>query len=175
MSHVLPLIAVVTVLAAAPATSAADDGDLFMFGGQLVRPTPLAGSFAVELGGGGALYAGDRFYWGGGGGTIFQLGDADEGREVELFHGELMIGYDVVRAPGYRVSAMALAGIGMTKQHSGVFALGEARVAARRPITHWFMLGAHLGYRRALASDMPMLSDGDLSGPILGLELYFTR
>ena len=146
-----------------------------MFGGQLVRPTTLAGAASVELGGGGALYATPRFYWGGGGGTVFQLGTPTAGRDLELRHGELMVGYDVVQRPRLRVSAMALAGLAMTKQHSGVFAMSEARVAVRRPVTKWFMLGAHAGYRRAIAADLPMMDDADVSGAIAGLELYFTK
>ncbi len=146
-----------------------------MFGGQLVRPTTLAGNVAVELGGGGALYATQNLYWGGGGGTVFQLGEADANMDVELFHGELMLGYDLLQSRAVLVSAVALAGIAMTKQHDGVFGMAEARLAVRKPITKWFMLGGHLGYRRAFASDIDGIDDGDLSGPILGLELYFTR
>ena len=147
-----------------------------LFGGQLVRSTTLEGVPSLELGGGGALYfEGTRLYWGGGGGSIFQLGDVDEGEGLELFHGELLLGYDLVQATGTYLSVMALAGVGMTKQESGAFALGEARLALREQLTAWFMLGLHLGYRRALGSDYAGVEDAGLSGPVLGLELYFTH
>ena len=106
---------------------------------------------------------------------MFQLGDPDDGMDVELFHGELMLGYDLAQSPSLLVSAVALGGIAMTKQHSGVFGMAEGRLPVRRPVTSWFMLGGHVAYRRAFASDIAEVSDGDLSGPIVGLELYFTH
>jgi hypothetical protein len=145
-----------------------------MFGGQLVRPTLLDGAAAVEVGGGGALYATERLYWGGGGGTVYQLGDAGDAGELELFHGELLLGYDLVQRRGSFLSAMALAGFAATRPYHGLFFGAEARLAARRRVTEWFMLGAHVGYRRALGSDVPAVGDADLSAPVLGLELYFT-
>ncbi len=147
-----------------------------LFGGQLVRSTTLDGVASLELGGGGALYFRDtRAYWGGGGGSIFQLGDVGDREEIELFHGELLLGYDLVQSTGTFVSVMGLAGAGMTKQDDGVFWLVEGRLAVREQLTRWFMIGVHLGYRRALASDFPAVTDASLSGPVLGLELYFTH
>jgi hypothetical protein len=147
-----------------------------LFGGQLVRSTTLDGVPSLELGGGGALYFdGTRLYWGGGGGSIFQLGEVGDAGALELFHGELLLGYDLVQSTGTYLSVMALAGIGMTKQESGVFGLAEARLALREQLTRWFMIGVHLGYRRAIASDYVAVEDGGLSGPVLGLELYFTH
>lgn len=169
-----PVVLMFAALFLAPASARAEP-PATMFGGQLVRPTTLAGAVAIEVGGGGALYATNRLYWGGGGGTVFQVAGVEPDRELEMFHGELMLGFDLVQRPRLLVSALALAGAGMTRQHSGVFAMTEARAAVRTPLASWFMLGAHLGYRRAIASDMPAVSDGDLSGPVLGLELYFVR
>jgi hypothetical protein len=145
---------------------------LTMFGGQLVRSTTLDGALAVELGGGGALYVkGTPLYWGGGGGSVFQIGEAGD---LELFHGELLLGYDLWQRSSTIVSAMGLVGVGMTKGESGVFGLGEGRLAVRQQLSHWFMVGLHLAYRRAVASDHPEATDAALSGPVLGLELYFT-
>lgn len=174
MKPLLAPVVLIVVLLAASRTHA--DPVPSLFGGQLVRSTTLDGVPSLELGGGGALYFdGTRLYWGGGGGSIFQLGEVGEAEQLELFHGELLLGYDLVQSTGTYVSVMALAGVGMTKQESGVFGLAEARLAVREQLTHWFMLGLHLGYRRAVASDYMGVEDGGLSGPVLGLELYFTH
>ena len=160
--------------AAAPAAAESEPAPMIMFGGQLVRSTTLDGVPSIDVGGGGALYvSGTRAYWGGGGGSVIQLGDTSDATELEMFHGSLWLGYDLVQASGTFVSATALAGGGMTKEHDGVFGLVEGRLAARRQLARWFMLGTHVAYRRAFASDVPMVGNGGLSGPVLGLELYF--
>jgi hypothetical protein len=179
LSNALPIavaaVSFVALLLACGAARAEVDGRATAFGGQLVRSTTLSGAFAIEVGGGGALYATERLYWGGGGGTVFPIGSDDGDADVELVHAQLALGYDLVQSPAVLVSAMALAGAAFTKPYDGVFGIGEARLAVRRPLSAWFMLGGHVAYRRVFASDMPAVSDGDLSGPIVGLELYFTH
>jgi hypothetical protein len=170
---VLRFVVIALVVGLSP-EAGAEETPSTMFGGQLVRPTTLAGTVAIELGGGGALYATERFYWGGGGGSVFQLGEPDADMEVELFHGELMVGYDLVQE-SVLVSVLGLGGVGMTKQHDGIFGVAEARLAVRKPLTGWFMIGGHIAYRRAFATDIDQLSNAELSGPVVGVELYFTK
>lgn len=146
----------------------------YMFGGQLVRPTLLGTDFALEVGGGGALYFdGTDMYWGGGGGHVFELHDTD-GNEVDYFHGELWLGYDMIRTPGFIFSVTGMGGVGFDPASKKVFGVGEARFAARFPLASWFMLGTHLAYRQAFAESIDNWSVMDLSGPIFGLELFLT-
>ncbi len=179
-SVLLAIAAAVTVTFLAPPRATGEASAVpaapTMFGGQLVRGTTLDGAAAMDVGGGGALYVRDTaLYWGGGGGHVFQVGDTDGRQTIHLFHGELLLGLDLLRARHAIVSAMGMAGVGMTKDERGLFGMAEARLALRRPLTRWFMLGGHVAYRRAFRSGLERTTDAGLSGPIVGLELYFTH
>jgi len=176
MKRLPAVVAIGLTLAALGPSPASGETPPIMFGGQLVRGTTLDGVVAMDVGGGGALYVpGVPLYWGGGGGHVFQVGDGAGRPAVDLFHGELLLGYDLLRSRRAVVSAMGLAGIGMTKDESGVFGIAEGRLALRRPLARWFMLGGHVAYRRAFRSELARVDDAGLSGPTLGLELYFTH
>ncbi len=169
------------------------------FGGPTVKFSSLNNKFALLVGGGGGWLINHSFLIGGAGyGLVNTIDASDAARAYYGIYGDMKFdfGYgglllEYIGSPNdllhYTISALIGAG-GVTyreqydnwintlpNDHASPFFVLEPGVTTELNVTRFFRLNAGVGYRLVRGSDLPGISDSELSDVAVNLTFKFGK